>query len=109
MELQELKNRIEKTIECNTRYCKSYFWKSNQSAGARRYAEAKFASNYPDYKFEYEGDSYEVKHRYDESCSHCYFKLIIFKNENQTNITVLKTVLKKLSIPAVAKSDMPWL
>jgi hypothetical protein len=106
METQELKNRIEKTIECNIRYCKSYFWKSNQSASARRAAEAKFASNYPNYKFEYCGDSYEVIHTYDESCNHCYYKLIIYKNENQTNITVLKSVLKKLSIPAVVKSDL---
>jgi hypothetical protein len=102
METLELKKKIEKTIECNTKYRKSYFWRSYQSASSRRYAEAKFSSNYPDYEFEYGGDRYEVMHMYNETCKHCYYKLVIYKNENKTNITVLKMVLKKLSVPAVA-------
>jgi hypothetical protein len=90
----EIKEKIIKTIECNNKYCKSYFWKSNPSRSSRQSSMAKFASNYPNYEFEYFGDQYKVFHEYYESCKHCYYKLIVYKNGCKTTITVLKTVLK---------------
>jgi hypothetical protein len=97
MHIIDIQKNIENTIECNTKYCKSYFWQANQTHSARQSLMAKFARNYPDYEFEYSGDTYKVKHEYYESCKHCYYKLLIYKNDCKTNLTVLKTVLKRIN------------
>jgi hypothetical protein len=97
MENKVIIEKIQKTIECNDKYCKAYFWSPGTSASQRRRNEEKFSETYEDYDFDYNGNHYDVKFHYDESCNHCYYKLIVLKNGYKTNITPLKTILKKVS------------
>ncbi|HEY5124486.1 MAG TPA: hypothetical protein VIK14_12195 [Ignavibacteria bacterium] len=92
----EIKQAIERTIDCNEKYHGAYFWQPDMSAKGRRYKERNFTKNNPDYTFSFNDYIWTVEHRYDESCHHCYFQLRIFKDDHKTNITALKNVLKKL-------------
>jgi hypothetical protein len=93
----ELLRKLKYTIDCAEKYKNAYFWNSSSSSSSRKHNEESFYKNYPDYEFEYKGNKYEVGFEYRESGRHVYFSLDIYKNGNKTNLTVIKTIYKKLS------------
>lgn len=92
----DIMRAIKRTIATNERYHGAYFWNPDTSARGRRCKERNFKSDNPDYYFSFGDYEWQVEHNYNESCSHCYYQLRIFKDDHNTNITALKNVLKKL-------------
>ena len=93
----ELTKKLKYTIDCAEKYKKCYFWHGASNSKQRTNNEIKFKINYPDYKFEYNGDKYEVNFNYSESSNNIRFSLDIYKNDNKSNLTVIKNIYNKLN------------
>lgn len=97
----DLLSKLKKTIECAEKYKNVYFWHPESNADGRRRKERKFAETYQDYEFEYGGNKFEVKYSYSETSGHIYFSLDVYKNEQKSNITPIKNIVKKLEKPTL--------
>jgi hypothetical protein len=93
----ELTKKLKYTIDCAEKYKKCYFWHGASNSKQRTNNEINFTRNYPDYKFEYNGDKYEVSFHYSESSNNIRFSLDIYKNDNKSNLTVIKNIYNKLN------------
>jgi len=95
----DLLSKLKKTIECAEKYKNTFYWHPDTSADGRRRKEKKFAENYQDYEFEYQGNKFEVKYSYSETSGHVYFSLGVYKNGKKSNITSIKNIVKKIEKP----------
>lgn len=85
--LVEFKNHCEK-------YKNSFFWSSNGNAAKRRRDEEK--AEFPKYRFEFEGDLFEISSTATVSCKNFYFSKTIKKNGDIKDIRAINKIIKQL-------------
>ena len=88
--------QIEAIIDTAEKYKNCYFWNAARTNAAQRRRE-EFDNNY---RFEVDGDVIEVNQYLSISCKNYYYGHTITKNGKKTNITALKTALRKASAAA---------
>lgn len=91
----ELRRAIENTIDTNERYKNCYFWSNTGSASQRRSNEKKFSCENPSYRIITKKGIIEVVHSLDISCANFYYSLNITFNDNKSNLTRLKNLIKR--------------
>ena len=94
METTKIITEILRTAE---KYKGCYFWSNTGNAASRRQQE--FDRHY---EFVVGKDKFEVRQTLDISCRNFYFSTEVLRNGAKTNITPLKTALKKLAAPQTA-------
>lgn len=85
--LKDFKNHCEK-------YKNSFFWSSNGNADKRRKDEEK--AEFPNHRFEFEEDIYEISSTANISCNNFYFSKSITKNGEKKDIRVINKIINKL-------------
>lgn len=76
-------------------YCKRcYFWSPFGNAANRRASEARLSRE--EWTIEFKGDTYTFAATMVMSCRNAYFSKTIYKNGTKTNLTVLKTLHRRL-------------
>jgi Cys-tRNA synthase (O-phospho-L-seryl-tRNA:Cys-tRNA synthase) len=93
---QEIKGHIKNTLVCNEIYKTTYYWQSSNSPRERRLNERQFHNDHPDYTFKWNDYEFIIEHRYDESSKHCFYKLLIYKDDLKTNVMALRNIFIKL-------------
>jgi hypothetical protein len=76
------------------KYKNSFFWSSNGNADKRRKDEEK--AEFPNHRFEFEGDIYEISAMATISCKNFYFSKSITKNGEKKDIRVINKIINKL-------------
>jgi len=91
----QVKAVITEILANAERYRNCFFWTPPSRASERRNEE--FDN---EHSFEFEGYSYSVRQSLTISCRNMYFQTIVYKDGVRTNITPLKTILRKLTVAA---------
>ena len=89
---EQLRAMLNEIVNTNEKYKNCYFWSAKgTTASQRRNREFDNA-----YDFVYAGHEYHVRQQLSISCANYYYRLRVEKDGRKTNITPLKTILRKL-------------
>jgi hypothetical protein len=86
------KTQLENIVKTHEKYSKAYFWTPRCNAAGRRAAEFD-----DEYEFELNGEKYEIRQRYEESCKHCYYSMTVYVDGAKKDIRAVKKALKLIS------------
>lgn len=89
---EQLRAMLNEIISTNEKYKNCYFWSAKgTTASQRRNREFDYERD-----FEFGGHKYHVQQSLSISCANYYYSLRVEKDGRKTNITPLKTILRKL-------------